>query len=133
MKKSKFWAFFEPAKVSRPLVIPKEGARSEKTFSFDRHLDLFKNFNPVIFVLQNDTMIQCERLGKKQYLSFFYSTSSDATKATKDLLSFVTICFLFPVSIIHFTQYGFRISLRSQLNLKITTSTLLNKSVVDMF
>ena len=31
MIKSFFWAFWGPAKVSRPLVIPKAGARSEKT------------------------------------------------------------------------------------------------------
>ena len=31
MKKSFFWAFWGPPKVSRPLVITKEGARSEKT------------------------------------------------------------------------------------------------------
>ena len=30
MKKSLFWAFFGPPKVSRPLGIPKEGARSVK-------------------------------------------------------------------------------------------------------
>ena len=30
MKKSLFWAFWGPAKVSRPLVITKGGARSEK-------------------------------------------------------------------------------------------------------
>ena len=31
MKKSCFWAFWGPAKVSRPLVNTKEGARGEKT------------------------------------------------------------------------------------------------------
>ena len=31
MKKSLFWAFWGPAKVSRPLVITKGGAQSEKT------------------------------------------------------------------------------------------------------
>ena len=33
--KNSHWAFFGPAKVSRPLVIPKEGARSEITKKID--------------------------------------------------------------------------------------------------
>ena len=96
MKKSKFWAFFEPAKRLA------ESARSEKTFSFDRYFNLFKTFNPVVFVLQNDTMWKTWKKSNT-CLSFLYSTSFDATIATKDLLSFVTICFCFqfPSSILH--------------------------------